>query len=144
MAASTYDRTIANAAIDNTIRSSVKEDKWKKLTSLDCLDIATSIAQGIEAGGTRRSSLICFADPEDREILEAKQNLYAQDASGNWSMNKTISHRTFSNNTVIYEEKPSFETLQKHFELIKHSSEPGLLNQQEMVRRNQNAKGTNP
>lgn len=130
--------------LDKAIRSDIKENKWKKLSSLDCLDIATSIAEGVVAGGTRRSSLICFADPEDRGILEAKQNLYMQDTNGNWIMDKTISHRTMSNNTIIYEEKPSFETLQKHFELIRHSAEPGLLNQQETVRRNPNAKGTNP
>lgn len=130
--------------LDKAIRSDIKENKWKQLSSLDCLDIATSIAEGVVAGGTRRSSLICFADPDDREVLEAKQNLYTQDASGNWTMDKTISHRTMSNNTVIYEEKPSLETLQKHFELIRDSAEPGLLNQKEMVRRNPNAKGTNP
>lgn len=130
--------------IDNVIHGTIHENKWKKLNSLDCLDIATSIAEGVVAGGTRRSSLICFADPEDRGVLEAKQNLYMQDTSGNWVMDKTISHRTMSNNTIVYEDKPSLEALQKHFELIRYSGEPGLLNKAEMLRRNPNAKGTNP
>mgnify|MGYP001245876463 FL=1 len=94
--------------------------------------------------GVRRSSLIIFCDKDDQEILQAKQNLYKQDSEGNWTMDVSISNRTLSNNTVIYTEKPSMEELQKHFELIRASGEPGLLHHAEMQRRNPHAKGTNP
>lgn len=110
--------------MDKVIRSNVKENKWKKLQPIDCLDIATSIAQGVIAGGSRRSSIICFADKDDQAILSAKQDLYKQDASGNWTIDTEIAHRTLSNNTVVYEEQPSLAELKAHFALIRQSAEP--------------------
>ena len=76
--------------------------------------------------GVRRSSLILFCDKEDEAVLNAKQNLYSQDASGGWVMDTSIANRTLSNNTVMYKEKPSYEELKKHFELIKVSAEPRI------------------
>ena len=94
--------------------------------------------------GVRRSSLILFCDKEDEAVLNAKQNLYSQDASGGWVMDTSIANRTLSNNTVMYKEKPSYEELKKHFELIKVSAEPGFANLEQMRRRNPYVKGTNP
>ena len=52
--------------------------------------------------------------------------------------------RKLSNNTVIYDKKPSFETLKEQFEKIRYSSEPAFANFENMKKRNPNAKGGNP
>lgn len=121
-----------------------KQSGWAKIKPIDALDIATAIAEGVVAGGTRRSALIVFCDPDDKEVLEAKQNLYAQDESGAWSIDDTISHRSLSNNTVLYEDRPTMEQLKKQFELIRFSGEPAFGNLAEMRRRREDAQGGNP
>ncbi len=120
------------------------ESKWIEIKSIDALDIATAIAEGVVAGGTRRSALIVFCDPNDTEVLEAKKNLYTQDIDGNWTIDKDIAHRSLSNNTVLYEERPSKEQLDNQFELIRFTGEPSFGNMAEMKRRRPDAEGGNP
>ena len=48
---------------------------------------------------------------------------------------KEISHRSLSNNTVLYEERPTREQLKKQFELIRYAGEPSFGNLAEMKRR---------
>lgn len=119
-------------------------EQWVKIGSIDALDIATSIAEGVVAGGTRRSALIVFCDPDDYKVLEAKKGLYTQDSDGNWSIDTKIAHRSLSNNTVFYEERPTKEQLDNQFELIRYSAEPSFGNMAEMKRRRPDAQGGNP
>ena len=118
--------------------------KWKKLSPLNCLDIATSIAENVVSGGTRRSALIIFGDPTDEEVLNAKSNVYIQTSDGQWKANKEIEHRTLSNNTILREIKPSREELSKQMDLVRISGEPGLGNLAELRRRRPDGEGTNP
>ena len=115
---------------------------WYKLKPIDCLDIATMIAENVVSGGVRRSSEIIFCDADDTEVLEAKNNLYQ--AENGWNINKDMVHRTLSNNTVMYRSKPTKEKLNSHFESIKISAEPGFANFEEMLKRRPNVKGMNP
>lgn len=119
-----------------------KSNYWIKLKPIDCLDISTMIAENVVSGGVRRSSEIIFCDPDDTEVLEAKNNLY--NAENGWKLNQDISHRTLSNNTVIYNARPTKEKLKLHFESIKVSAEPGFANFKEMQRRRPDVKGGNP
>ena len=119
-----------------------KSNHWVKLKPIDCLDISTMIAENVVSGGVRRSSEIIFCDPDDVEVLEAKNNLYT--AENGWKLNQEISHRTLSNNTIIYSSKPTKEKLKLHFESIKVSAEPGFANFKEMQRRRPDVKGGNP
>ena len=45
-----------------------KGEQWYKLRPLDALDIATTIAENVVAGGTRRSAEIVFCDPDETEV----------------------------------------------------------------------------
>lgn len=84
-----------------------------------------------------------FSDPDDEEVIKAKENLYYQDG-GAWKSNTELLHRALSNNTVIYKEKPSWEQLSKQFDMIRYSGEPSFANFQEMQRRRDDVQGGNP
>lgn len=118
--------------------------QWQTIKSIDCLDIATIIAENVISGGVRRSALIVFCDNDEKEVLEAKANLYYQDGNGNWVSNNKILHRSLSNNTVFYYGKPPREQFNNHFEIMKISGEPAMANMQEMLRRRPDAQGGNP
>lgn len=119
-------------------------EKWVKVKPIHALDIATSIAEGVVAGGTRRSALIVFCDEDDKEVITAKQELYIQDSMGNWEIDTSIAHRSLSNNTILYEQRPSIEQLKEQFELIRYSGEPSFGNLQQMRKRRSDAQGGNP
>ena len=72
----------------------------------------------------RRTAEIVFIDLDDEETQNAKSDLYTVDANGVWQENKAILHRMMSNNSIIYEEKPTREQLHRHFEKMKVSGEP--------------------
>jgi adenosylcobalamin-dependent ribonucleoside-triphosphate reductase len=131
--------------IDKTYRILIKNNKsYKKLTSVDAMDISTCIAEGIVVGGIRRSAQMCLFDSTDEEMMSAKNNLYIMDENGVWSANQEIIHRMMSNNSVAYYNKPSLEELKKRFETIKYSAEGNFFNMEAAVKRNPHSKGTNP
>lgn len=112
-------------------------------TPLNVLDIATSIAENVVSGGVRRSSEIILCDPDETDVINAKNDLYTQ-TDGVWSVNENLIHRQFSNNTIMYQEKPSREQLHNQFEQMRYSGEPAFANFAEMKRRKETTKGGNP
>lgn len=118
--------------------------KWQVVKPIDCLDMATIIAENVISGGVRRSALIVFCDKDEKDVLEAKSNLYYQDDTGNWVSNNKILHRSLSNNTVFYYNKPSKDEFIKHFNTMKKSGEPAMANMAEMLRRRPDVQGGNP
>ena len=118
--------------------------QWQTIKPIDCLDIATIIAENVVSGGVRRSAEIILCDPDDVEVLNAKANLYYQDDDGNWVENKEILNRSLSNNTVLYDKKPTRKELHDHFEKLKVSGEPAFANFEEMKRRRPDVQGGNP
>lgn len=122
----------------------VNRVQWQILKPIDCLDIATIIAENVVSGGVRRSAEIILCDHDEEEVLNAKENLYYQDDNGNWIENKQILNRSLSNNTVIYKKKPSREELHAHFKKLKISGEPAFSNFEEMQRRRSDVQGGNP
>lgn len=127
-----------------TDKKQLNQQQWQKIKPIDCLDISTIIAENVVSGSVRRSAEIIFCDSDDKEVLEAKSNLYYQNNNGEWISNNKLLHRMLSNNTVLYNEKPTKSELVKHFELIKTSGEPSFGNMQEMLRRRPDAQGGNP
>lgn len=78
--------------------------KRVKLKPIDAMDVANIIAENVVSGGVRRSSQICLFSQEDKEIAQAKNNLYVKE-NNEWIINKEISHRQMSNNSIFM--KPS-------------------------------------
>jgi len=122
----------------------VNDIQWQTIKPIDCLDIATIIAENVVSGGVRRSAEIILCDDDDEEVLNAKAYLYYQDDNGAWISNSKIFNRALSNNTVIYEHKPTREALHSHFKKIKVSGEPSFANFEEMLRRRPDVQGGNP
>src|SRR6056297_3353553 len=119
------------------------EIKRVKLKPIDAMDIANIVAENVVSGGVRRSSQMCLFSEEDKEIAQAKNNLYVKE-DDEWVTNKEISHRQMSNNSIFYEGKPSKEQLKWHVKQMRFSGEPGFINAVEGSRRRENFKGVNP
>jgi len=119
------------------------EIKRVKLKPIDAMDIANIIAENVVSGGVRRSSQICLFSEDDKEIAQAKSNLYVKE-DDEWVINKEISHRQMSNNSIFYEDKPNREQLKWHVKQMRFSGEPGFINAVEGSRRRDNFMGVNP
>lgn len=128
----------------NFVIHSFKAQRGKKLTSLCVHDIMCMIGEIVVVGGVRRSALISLSDIDDSIMRDCK--------SGEWW--KYSSHRSLSNNSAVYNNKPSVETFfHEWLSLIKSKSgERGIFNrkasQQQASRwgrrSNDVAYGTNP
>lgn len=115
-----------------------------KLESIDVLDIANLIGDNVVSGGVRRTAEIIFIDSDDEESKSAKSAMNYIDENGNWQSNSAIAHRSVSNNSIIYDKKPSREELHKHFQIMKNSGEPGFINAEAARKRRADFMGTNP
>lgn len=104
-----------------------------KLRPIHCLDICNLIGQNVVVGGVRRTAEIALIDPKDTECTEAKSNLTPEKY-----------HRFMSNNSLYIEDTPTKEYLQKIFDSIRATGEPGFVNVAESKRRRGDYAGTNP
>jgi len=68
----------------------------RKLTSLECHDIMCKIGETVVVGGVRRSAMISLSNLSDDRMRHAKSGAW-------WERNP---HRTLSNNSAVYTEKP--------------------------------------
>lgn len=124
-------------------RAAIENKNRVKLKSIDCLDIANIIGENVVSGGVRRTAEIMIIDPDDKECIEAKNNLYKQ-IDGQWIMNEELSHRQVSNNSIYYQEKPSREKLHWQLEQMKNSGEPAFINAEAAMKRTKSFNGVNP
>lgn len=114
-----------------------------KLRPIHCLDIANIIGENVVVGGVRRTAEMILIDPEDRECIEAKSELYNQ-IDGQWIVDQSIIHRQMSNNSIYYTEKPSREKLHWQIQQMRYSGEPGWVNAEAASKRRPNMQGVNP
>ncbi|MDD4363843.1 MAG: ATP cone domain-containing protein, partial [Atribacterota bacterium] len=115
----------------------------KKLRPVDCMDIANIVGQNVVVGGVRRTSEVILFDPDDQDILNAKNNLYEQ-IDGKWIKNIEIDFREMSNNSIFYTSKPSREQLSWHVKQMRYSGEPGFMNAEAAAKRRPSLEGANP
>lgn len=89
----------------------------RKLKSIECLDILNKIAEIVVVGGVRRSSQICLSDLDDQDVAKAKV----------WPFPL---HRSMSNNSAAYHEKPGAITLMREWSILAESGsgERGIIN----------------
>ncbi len=106
-----------------------------RLSPVDCMDICNYIGKNVIVGGTRRSSQIALGSPDDEEFLEAKKDL--------WSTKQNL-QRAMSNNSVVFESKPTFEKVQEVFKGIRNNGEPGFFNLEAARKRRPDMEGINP
>jgi hypothetical protein len=87
----------------------------------------------------RRSSQITLFSEDDNDILNAKVGIWDEDTE-----NSGKTHRGMSNNTILYENKPTKQELLNVFKRISKSAEPGICNFTALKNRRPWAEGANP
>jgi ribonucleoside-diphosphate reductase alpha chain/ribonucleoside-triphosphate reductase len=115
-----------------------------KLKPVDILDICNLLGQAVQVGGVRRSAEVCLFDKDDKDTRYAKQKIFSQDENGNWVTNNDILHRTSSNNSILFNSKPTKNELKQIFESIKTTGEPGFINAEVARKRFSDMQGMNP
>ncbi len=113
------------------------------LKTIDILDIATIISENVVSGGVRRSAMMVICDEDDEDVINAKRNIY-QVVDGNWIEDPEISHRKMSNNSILYQKRPSLERIKEIIDSIRTNGEPGFINGSEATRRKPSFRGCNP
>jgi len=115
----------------------------RKLTSLECHDIMCKVGETVVVGGVRRSAMISLSNLSDDRMRHSK--------SGEWW--KQYAHRTLSNNSAVYTEKPEVGMFMNEWLSLyeSKSGERGIFNREaskikaDNGRRNPNFDfGTNP
>lgn len=91
----------------------------RRLTSLECHDIMCKIGEVVVVGGVRRSAMISLGDLHDDRHRNAKV--------GNWWEQNV--QRALSNNSAVYEERPSIGTFISEWKSLydSHSGERGIF-----------------
>lgn len=118
------------------IASLLSRKAGQLLDEIDILDLINYLGV-IQTG--RRGAEIAFLDygsPNWEKFARAKKDFWLHDNH----------HRTQSNNSLLFNTKPSRKELEHLFEIVTESggSEPGLINVQELKRRAPYASITNP
>lgn len=92
----------------------------RKLTPLECHDIACMIGEIVVVGGVRRSALLSLSDLEDDTMRHAK--------SGKWW--ETNGQRALSNNSAVYDGRPEAVTFMREWLALveSQSGERGIIN----------------
>lgn len=123
-----------------------KEEGKEKanLRPIHCLDICNIIGENVVVGGVRRTAEVGIIDADDQECIKAKSQLYYINENNEWVENESISHRKLSNNSILYNTKPSREQLKWQIEQMKLSGEPGFINAEAARKRRPDFEGVNP
>jgi ribonucleoside-triphosphate reductase len=106
------------------------------LTRMDILDIVNHLGTILSSRRSAEIALFDYGQPEWEEFAVAKKD---------WWLHNNA-HRTQSNNSLVFKEKPLEEDLRKIFEMMVEAggSEPGFINEVEALRRAPWFKGANP
>jgi ribonucleoside-triphosphate reductase len=97
-------------------------DEKRPFTTMDCHDIMCKIGEIVVVGGVRRSAMISLGDLEDADHAGGKAGRWWEDHP----------ERALSNNSAIYEHKPSRELFDKEWKSVEWSGsgERGIINRQ--------------
>ena len=92
----------------------------RRLRNIDAHDILCKIGECVVAGGVRRTAMISLSDLDDVEMRDAKKGQFYM----------TDPHRSVSNNSAVYETKPTnTELMDEWVALMKSGSgERGIFN----------------
>jgi ribonucleotide reductase class II len=85
----------------------------RKLTSIECCLLIDEAASAVVAGNIRRSAGMRQFGSNDAEAIVAKDGLYKQDESGNWSVDPEKEALRMANHTRCFHSKPSLEEVKE-------------------------------
>src|SRR5690606_27294883 len=109
---------------DRVIKGTLDEDYEQigedgKIKPIHALDFANAIGKNIVSGDVRSIAEIILLDPNDKESISAKYNIFGKN---------NLNHRFVSNNSVFYEERPTDEQFEWQFDQIQYNGEPAFIN----------------
>ena len=106
------------------------------LTRMDILDIVNHLGTILSSRRSAEIALFDYGQPEWEEFAVAKKD---------WWLHNNA-HRTQSNNSLVFKEKPLKADLERIFTMMVEAggSEPGFINEVEALRRAPWFKGANP
>jgi ribonucleotide reductase, class II len=81
----------------------------RQLNSVECCLLIDEAAACVVAGNIRRSAGMRQFDSNDTLAAQAKENLWQQDAEGNWRIDPERDSLRMANHTRVFHEKPSLE-----------------------------------
>lgn len=81
----------------------------RQLTSVECCLLIDEAAVTIVAGNIRRSAGIRQGASDDYAFSISKENLWSQDAEGNWRIDPERDSLRMANHTRVFHHKPSLE-----------------------------------
>lgn len=101
-------------------RERILSRQGRRLRNIDAHDIICKIGECVVAGGVRRTAMISLSDLDDSEIRDSKKGQFFL----------TDAHRSVSNNSAVYESKPtSIELMDEWVALMKSGTgERGIFN----------------
>jgi adenosylcobalamin-dependent ribonucleoside-triphosphate reductase len=108
------------------------------LTTTQAMDIMNIIGSCVVVGGVRRSSEITLFSIDDKEILDAKVDLWTDPTKSEYT------YRSMSNNSVYFTSKPNEAQLKDIFNRVLNNGEPGFINAEAAAARRPWYAGTNP
>ncbi|PZV13794.1 MAG: ribonucleoside-triphosphate reductase, adenosylcobalamin-dependent [Leptolyngbya sp.] len=79
----------------------------RQLTSVECCLLIDEAAATVVAGNIRRSAGMRQSDSEDTAFASAKDNLWQQDAEGNWRIDAERDVLRMANHTRVFHQKPT-------------------------------------
>lgn len=106
-----------------------------QLNSLECVLIADNAANAVVSGNIRRFAGIKQGSADDEFFTTAKDNLWQQDAEGNWFIAPERKALTLSNHTRVYHRKPSLAEIKASVEKQYWSGEGAIEYAPESVAR---------
>ena len=98
----------------------------RKLTSVECCLLIDEAAVTIVAGNIRRSAGMRQFASNDTSAAGAKDNLWQQDAEGNWRIDPERDALRMANHTRVYHTRPSREVLLEAVTRQFHSGEGAI------------------
>ena len=106
------------------------------LSRIDIMDIITWLGTILSSRRSAEIVIFEYNQPEWEEFAVAKKDWWLHDNA----------HRTQSNNSLLFKEKPTLKELRKIFQIMEEAggSEPGFINGEEALRRAPWFQGCNP
>lgn len=132
---SSGDAQIAKAVVG--IVAVLNRAAGKLLNAIDILDIENHLGTILSSRRSAEIALYPFGGAEWEAFATAKKDHY---------LSEDTKHRSMSNNSLVFEQKPTRRQLKKLFALMEDAggSEPGFINGVEATRRAPYFKGVNP
>lgn len=107
------------------------------LSKIDILDIMNLMGTVLSSRRSAEIALVEYGSSEWYEFAKAKEHIYED---------PELSHRQMSNNSLVFDRKPSKDQLEEIFRLMVEAggSEPGFINGEAALKRAPWFKGVNP